>query len=474
MNKKSKSLTNIILIYAMGTLSSRVIGFVLVFVITFFLTRKELGTYDIVITTVALVAPFIYLQLTDAILRWMLHENMDGAITTKLFTNVCAILFVSILVFSPVYWIVASFIDIPLKPFVFFVLIAQSVLPLLQLFVRGSGKNILFALSGVVFSVLYTALTMLFLIFYKFKVEGLLIANATAAIGTALFLFVKGKYYRKFSVKFLDIQFGKTLIFYSLPLLPNALAWWLYTSANRYVVLHFLGLEYSGIWAISYKIPTILAMVNHLFFMAWQEKSLREYNSPNRDKYYTEVLAAYASLLLGLILVLVAATKPILHHIVQRSFFISWRYSMFLLLAFFFQDLALFYGMGYFCAKETKRVLYTTLIGSISLIVFSIMLVPFFGLYGAGLATMLGFLAMFLVRLRQTKKYFTIKYPLAITITMLVCIAICYAISYSNSILVQILNNTAALSIAIYINRNFVISKLAQLKRLFRTKFRAA
>jgi O-antigen/teichoic acid export membrane protein len=474
MQKESKSLTNIVLIYAMGTMSSRVISFVLVFVITFFLTRKELGTYDIIITTVSLVAPFIYLQLTDAILRWMLHENKDGAITTKLFTNVFSILFVSVLFFSPVYWIVVSFIAIPLKSFIFFVLLAQSIMPLLQLFVRGSGKNVLFALSGVVYSVLYTGLTMLFLIFYKFKVEGLLIANAAAAIGTALFLFVKGKYYINFSTKYLDIQFSKTLIFYSLPLLPNALAWWLYSSANRYVVLHFLGLEYSGIWAISYKIPTILAMVNHLFFMAWQEKSLREYNSPNRDKYYTEVLATYVALLLGLIIVLVAATKPILHHIVQKSFFVSWKFSMFLLLAFFFQDLALFYGMGYFCAKETKRVLSTTLIGSISLIVFSIMLVPFFGLYGAGLATMLGFLAMFLVRLVQTKKYFTIKYPLTMTITMLACIAVCYAASYSNSLIVQILNNAVAICIAVYINRDFVVSKLAQLKRLFRTKFRAA
>jgi len=96
---KSKSLTNTVLIYAIGTLSSRVISFVLVFVITFFLTKKEVGIYDIIITTVALISPFIYMQMTDAILRWMLHENKDGAITSKIFTNVVSILFISIVVF---------------------------------------------------------------------------------------------------------------------------------------------------------------------------------------------------------------------------------------------------------------------------------------------------------------------------------------------------------------------------------------
>jgi O-antigen/teichoic acid export membrane protein len=474
MQKKSKSLTNIVLIYAMGTLSSRVIGFVLVFVITFFLKRKEVGAYDIIITTVALVAPFIYLQLTDAILRWMLHENKDGAITSKLFTNVFFILFASFLIFSPLYWIVISFIDVPLKPLIFIVILAQSILPLFQLFVRGSGENVLFAVSGVVYSVLYTALTMLFLVFYKFKLEGLLIANAAAATGTALFLFVKGKYYLNFSKELLDIQFCKTLIFFSLPLIPNVLAWWLYTSANRYVVLHFMGLEYSGIWAISYKIPTILTIINNLFFMAWQEKSLREFNSPTRDKYYTDVLAKFTSLLLGSIIVLVAAAKPILYYIVQKSFFVAWKYSMFLLLAFLFEDLALFYGMGYFCAKETKLIFYTTVIGSVATLIFSIALVPFFGLYGAGLAAMLGFLVMFLIRLRQTKKYFTIKYPLAETIIMLACIAVCYAVSYSHSIILQILNNAAAMCIAVYINRELIVSKLVHVMQLFRKKFLAA
>jgi len=169
-------------------------------------------------------------------------------------------------------------------------LLAQSILPLFQIFVRGSGNNILFAVSGVVYSILYTALTLLFLLVYNLKVEGLLIASSSAAILTALFIFVKGKYYSYFSIKQLDIVFSKTLIMYSLPLIPNTLAWWLYTSANRYIVLFFLGLEYSGIWAISYKIPTILTLIHHLFFMAWQEQSLREYNSPNRDNYYSEVL----------------------------------------------------------------------------------------------------------------------------------------------------------------------------------------
>ncbi|CAB1065277.1 hypothetical protein D1BOALGB6SA_10074 [Olavius sp. associated proteobacterium Delta 1] len=473
MIAKPRSLTNVVFIYAMGTFSSKVISFVLVFVITFYLTRKEVGTYDIVITTVSLVAPFIYLQLTDAILRWMLHENQDGAITSKIFTNVFSLLFVSMLFFSLVYWIVVRFLEIPHKHFIFFILLAQSVLPLFQIFARGSGKNTLFALSGVVYSILYTTLTLLFLVLYKFKVEGLLVANAAAAMATSLFIFVKAKHYSSFSTKHIDVEFSKTLLFYSMPLIPNHIAWWLFSSANRYLVLYFLGLEVSGIWAISYKIPTLLTLVSTLFFMAWQEKALREYSSPNRDNYYTEVLEKYVSLLLGIIIVLVAASKPILYCVVQKSFFISWKYSTFLLLAIFFQNLSLFYGVGYFCAKETKYVLYTTIVGSSVTIVSGIILIPFLALYGAGIAAGLGFFVMFLVRLRQTKKYFTIRFPLARTLYMMACIAVCSALSYSESIIIQFLNNTAALSVAAYVNIDLIVSKLNDVRQLCRTKFSA-
>jgi len=461
------------MIYAMGTFSSRVISFVLVFVITFYLTREEVGTYDIIFTTVTLISSFINLQLADAILRWLLHENKDGAITSKVFTNVFSILFVSMLFFSLVYWIAIRFIAVPHKHSIFFVLLAQASLPLFHLFARGSGKNILFAVSGVIYTIIYTSLALLFLVFCKFRVEGLLIANAASAIVTSLFVLVKGKYYSNFSTKHIDFEFSKTLLFYSLPLIPNTLAWWLFSSANRYVVFYFLGLESSGIWAISYKIPTVLTMVHHLFFMAWQEKALREYSSPNRDNYYSEVLQKYMALLLGTILVLVAASKPILYFVVQESFFISWKYSAFLLLAIFFQSLALFYGMGYFCVKETKKVFYTTIIGSISTIFFSVMLVPFFGLYGAGFGAMLGFFVMFLVRLRQTKKYFMIKFPLTMTLYMLTGFAVCYGLSYSDSIIVHILNNTAALSVAAYLNKNLILTKLTDGMQLYRDKFHA-
>jgi len=130
--------------------------------------------------------------------------------------------------------------------------------------------------------------------------------------------------------------------------------------------------------------------------------------------------------------------------------------------------------MGYFCAKETKKVFYTTIIGCITTIIFSILFVPFFRLYGASIGAVLGFFTMFIVRLKQTKKYFTIKFPLARTLYMIMGIVVCYGLSYSNSIGVQIINNVVALSIAIYINKDFIVNKINYLQELYSKRFHAA
>lgn len=457
------SLTNTTMLYAVGNLASKMISFVLVFFTTYYLTKADVGVYDIILTTAALVSPLIYMQLTDAVLRWLLTDN-SSLNTSKVFTNVVCILIANSFLFSALYWLVVNFIAIPSNGIVFLLLLSSTMLPLLQMFSRGNGKNALFAGSSVVYSFIYTIFTLLLVVVYKFKVDGILYANIAANIVTFMFIYISGKYYSNFNIKQFDYVFCKELIIFSLPLIPNALAWWLFSSANRFIVLYFLGLELNGIWSVSYKIPTIISIFTSIFFMAWQEKAIKVYNNPERDKYYTDILNTYVSLSLGIILVLTAASKPMLYFLVEKSFFVSWKYTVFLMLATFFQSLALFYGVGYYCEKETKQILYTTLIGSLSTVVFSVVLVPFFQLYGAGIATLLGFLVMFLIRLKQTKRFFTITYPLQKTLYMLAGIAICYLMSFIDSVLIQLINNAAAISIGFYINRKFIFSKMSQWK----------
>ena len=61
------------------------------FVITFYLSKEEVGKYDIILTTLSLFIPIINLQLTDGILRWLLDNNEDlnkGKVLTQFIINI--------------------------------------------------------------------------------------------------------------------------------------------------------------------------------------------------------------------------------------------------------------------------------------------------------------------------------------------------------------------------------------------------
>lgn len=460
---KSKSLSAITIIYTVGNLASKLISFVLVFFITFYLTKEDVGYYDIIVTTAAMLVPILNLQLSDGILRWLLDDNGHSN-QVKVFTNTMVIFLASSILYSILYLLISPFLLHDYKLLIYFLLLSQSLFPLIQIYTRGIGNSLLFAISGVVYSFIYTGVTLLVLLTFKLKVDGLLLANIIATIVTAIFIIVAGKMYKYFDIKYFDIKFIKELIHFSLPNMANAYSWWLYSSANRYIILFFLGLEISGIWAISYKLPTIFTIFTSLFFMAWQEKSIREFDSPNRDLYFTNVLDIFISLSLGIIIVITASSRMILSHIVEKSFFSAWHYTSFLLLAGFFQSLSLFYGVGYSYAKETKKILYTTLIGSSVSVVISAILIPLTGLYGAGIGSVIGFLVLFLIRLRQTKKYYTIKFPTSKTIYLLLCVVLCDALNYFDIFFIHIANIIMAIFVFVYTNKTFLIEKLLVVK----------
>ncbi len=466
----SKSLSSVTIIYAIGNLASKLISFVLVFFITFYLTKEDVGRYDIIITTISLFIPLLNLQLADGILRWLLECN-DDLNKTKVLTNSLLIFSLNSIVFTLLYWIIVPFIQDDYILIIYVLLLVQSLFPLIQIFTRGVGNNILFAISGVVYSFIYTGFTLISLLLLNLKIDGLLIANVFALIATIVFVFIFGKMKYFINIKAIDIKFIKEIVKYTLPTIPNSYSWWLFSSANRYIILYFLGLEFAGIWAISYKLPTILTIFTSLFFMAWQEKSIKEFNSPNRDEYFSRVLKIFISLMLGLIIVIVASSKTILYFIVEESFFISWKYTSLLLFASFFQTLSLFYSVGYLYAKETKKILYTTLIGSLASVIFGLLLVPFLGLFGAGIASLIGFFVMFFIRLKQTKIYFNIKFPIYKTLILILAILISNGLNYFDSFYIQGINIFYGFIVFYLANYIFINSKIKSTKILILNKY---
>src|SRR5690606_20529222 len=64
-------------IYAIGTFGSKILTFLLIPFYSFYLDREEFGYYDLVITAINLLVPFITLQISDGVFRWLITAKTD-------------------------------------------------------------------------------------------------------------------------------------------------------------------------------------------------------------------------------------------------------------------------------------------------------------------------------------------------------------------------------------------------------------
>ena len=77
MERKYKTLFKDTLVFALGSLGSKVILFFLVPLYTNYLTTEEYGIADLVFTTSQLIIPIVSIVIWDAIIRFGLMKDRD-------------------------------------------------------------------------------------------------------------------------------------------------------------------------------------------------------------------------------------------------------------------------------------------------------------------------------------------------------------------------------------------------------------
>ena len=462
------SLQKLTFYYTVGNLTSRVIKFALFFLYTFFLTKADLGFFDLVTNTITLITPILAFQLYDAILRWSISNSDEGALQ-EIVSASGVIVLASLIVFTVIYYIAARYINLQYPGLIYWSIVLQTIYPVILQFGRGSGKNAVYAISGVLFTVVFAVSTIIALTAFNLKIKGLLIANVIAVLAAIIYLLIKLDYFKYFRFRFYSRKVAKEMLFYSVPLIPNTLSWWAISTADRYIILAYLGISYNGLFAIATKFPSMMLMVHSIFNMAWQEKAIRTYDAETRNEYYSSVLDKYFTFFFTVIIIAIAATKPLFRIAIKSTYYDAWKLMPLMYMAIGFQALASFYGSGYLSSKDTRGALTTTIFGVVVSITSNFILIPWIGLIGSSISFLSGFFVMFIMRVYQTRKYFSIRFPLKKMLLIILIAIIVSLITISENIYVLFLNIFLALIVFAIFNRKNATIYLSKIK-LFRKK----
>ena len=245
-------------IYAIGTFGSKLLTFLLVPVYSFYLNKESFGTYDLVITTINLLVPFVTLQISDSVLRWLITSKDQQERNNAIYGGI-VVSTIGIIVISAISLL--TYLIHPLKGHFWITVLSilSIVYPFLQQVTGGLGFSKLFVFNGVMYTLIFLVFNILFLIVFNLGINSLYF-SAIIAYGISCVLILRKIHLASYlKSKTIDRVLIREMIKYSLPLVPNTISWWLINSANKYLILMFLGIQENGIFAMSNRFPVILA-----------------------------------------------------------------------------------------------------------------------------------------------------------------------------------------------------------------------
>ncbi len=422
MNKYSSLAKNTI-IFAIGTFSSKILSFIMVFFYSRAMQTSEFGMLDILINSASLMLPLAMLGITNAIIRFGLDdENKKSDVFTTGLIAV-GIGFGVLLVFSPLILLID---DLNKYIVLLYAYVLMSALRhICSFFVRANNQAKLFAIDGVFSTFMTCLLTIIFLIPLKMGIVGYMLAIILADLSSVIFLSINGKLWSYINFKSLNRKLTGTMIRFSLPLMPTSLLWWVVNVSDRYFVKYMIGDAANGLYAAAYKVPTILTLVATIFLDAWQISAVTEHKSNERNAFYADIFKTFQGGVFVVGSALILTAKLVTKLLLAESYYPSWRYIPVLLLATVFISFVTFLGNIYLAEKRNVATLLTTLAGAVLNLILNYFLIKSMGAQGAAVATLISYVAVFLIRAIDIKvRNRDISFaPLMVTLNSIIMLA---------------------------------------------------
>ena len=452
-----------------GNFGSKLLNFLLIPLYTNCLSTQEYGDADILFTTVPLLIPIFTLSIGEGILRFSLEKH--GMTDEKqchsiisIGTYICCISILCVFALKPILSLFQVFGQNYLL-FVAYYSVETAYMVLAQ-YAKGTENVFAFSLWGVI-NTLFTALfNILFILVLKKGIKGYLLAFILGQLIADVGLWCHLKIYRQLvSIKSVDKTLLKSMILYSIPLIPNTICWWISNSSDRYMITWLVGSSENGVYAIAAKIPSMIAVIFNMFIMAWQISAVENFGSEDSQKFYSVINKNYISLCFVLSALVIALIKPLASILFGKGFFVAWKIAPILIVACCFHSLGLFLGTIYTSAMKTKNVLYTTVIAAFINILLNYLLIKKYEAFGAAVATLVSYTILWLYRAFDSRRLLKLDYNI---LTSLVSLAF---ITLETTLICLDINGSIAFALIIFlvilfINRMIIISVLRVAKSI--------
>ncbi len=356
-----------------------------------------MGYFDYSSTMVVFFATVVFVNIWAGILRHM-YDYAEVDQQSKVITNGLVVFCMALLVYTISLSVLWSFVSFNHAVFIYLFGIMTIIHYIYGNVARGYGFNKLYALSGVVASLITMVFNILFIYLTPLRIESLYLSVIIGYFIQIFWIEWAVGLFRRFRFSSIDRSVIKALVRFCFPLSLGTLFSWLLTGFARYAIINDVrfGMEANGLYSIAGRFSALLTLISSSFILAWQELAFSQ-SEDEKDKdnsIYNRAIQGYSSFLTAGISVAIPAIALLFPFLINKQYADSYQLVPFLFTATGIGVFVDFYSQVFVALKRTKFTMIVYSIGALVNVVMIYVLLPRIGLHGAGIALLIANIVM--------------------------------------------------------------------------------
>ncbi len=405
------------MIYSLGGMLSKLVGFLLLPIYTSHFTVSEYGVLGLLEVSSQVLISIVGLNLYRALIRWYWDKEFIDEQKSIVFTVLVFLSLIISFVIIIIYFAASNLATFLLNNKAYTLLLRlvavsagfEIIIQIILTLMRLQERALTYVTTSILKLIISLSLTVYFIIGLNKGVESIYQAQIVGALSFLVFVipFIKREIVFKFNGFVL-----KEMLAYSLPLVLSSISGLLLSFADRYSLKFLTTLKDVGLYALGYKLAnTIRILLVQPVLLALTPVIYKEMNNPGNKEFYSKIMNYFTMITLFLVLALSIFGKEIIVLVAQdQSYFSSYKIIPIISFGIFFGMLKEVAVIGINIRKKTKVLATIVTLVSVLNLILNIILIPFFQTMGAGIATLFSQVVFFIVVLYYAQKYYPIPY----------------------------------------------------------------
>ncbi|HCV43528.1 MAG TPA: hypothetical protein DGH68_08575 [Bacteroidetes bacterium] len=287
-----------------------------------------------------------------------------------------------------------------------------AIVPFASLRLARKAKQ--FAAIKLTSIIVNVACNLLFLIKYHTGIEGIFYSNMISS--AIVLVMLASTIVANLSIRW-NAALYESLLRFGLPYIPAGIATMMIQVIDRPILLALTDESTVGIYQANYRLGIFMMLVVSMFDFAWRPFLLTHAKDPDAKQIFARVLTYFVLLMTGVLLVLSFFIEDIVklpifwrHSILPAEYWHGLAIVPVVLLGYLFLGVSNNFVAGIYIEKKTQHLPANTFIGAIINVAANFLLIPYMGIMGAALATLLSYAAMAVGLYFVVQRFYPIRY----------------------------------------------------------------